>query len=78
MMLEVIRRLGLLFCLLAAIATFAQTAPLLLEVGPVDFQKDYQASDATTEMTLDEYIAHTRRDIKSRCREQNGKRSSSG
>jgi len=60
-MLEVIRRLGLLSCLLAAIVTFLQSAPLLLEVRPVDFQKDYQASDAAAEMTLDEYIAHETR-----------------
>ncbi|MEI8133182.1 MAG: hypothetical protein WCG34_12175 [Leptolinea sp.] len=54
---ELIRRLGLLFCMLAAIVTFFQASPLLLEIHKVDFQKDYLASDATTELTLDEYIA---------------------
>jgi hypothetical protein len=45
-MFEVIRRLGLLSCLLGAIVTFLQPVPLLLEVAPVDFQKEYRTRDA--------------------------------
>ena len=55
-MLEIFRRFGLLIFLMAAIATFMQTTPFLIEVRPVDFLKEYQASDSKSSMTLDEYV----------------------
>jgi len=60
-MFEVIRRLGLLSCLLGAIVTFLQPVPLLLEVAPVDFQKEHQQDNEAAKMTLDEYIAQETR-----------------
>jgi hypothetical protein len=61
-MLEILRRAGLVVCLVLAIVFFFQAEPMLLQVMPVDFQKKHDADKSAAKLTLDAYIAQETKD----------------